>query len=139
MTGKQFRWILCFYCIIVAGSFVAGELSGSMVPETVRDLEATLAVRAMPSFLRGAVIVIVFGGGLTGLIGMFSYWGPSRYIFFVAVAAKVLLAPWFLPPWTADTVWSGMFGELELFLDGAILVLCLFGPAKGLFDKEQKN
>ena len=136
ITKKQFRWILCVYCIVVAGTIVADVLTESMVPEAVRELESTFAGRSLPFLLMFIAIgVAMLAGGLTGLIGMFCYCGPSRYIFLIAVMSKILLSP-LIAPWLVHTAWEAIFGELELLLDGAILVLCLVGPAKHLFERK---
>ncbi len=134
MTKKQFRWILCVYCAIVAASFIVEYLTESMVPENIPKMEPGWMI----SFPLIAIIicVVMLTVGLVGLIGMFCCWGPSRYLFLTAVMSSIFLLPLFAL-WTVHTGWYEMLGQLELILDGVILTLCLFGPAKHLFEKRK--
>lgn len=134
MTKKQLRWILCVYCIIVAGSFTVGYLTESMAPENI----PRLAPGWLISFPLMAMVIcaLMLFAGLAGLIGMFCCWGPSRYLFLAGVMSQIFLLPLFAL-WTVYTGWQEMFGELELLLDGVILTLCFWGPAKHLFEKRK--
>jgi len=132
MTKKQFRWILCIYCAIVAGSFIVELLTESMVPENIPRL-ASGWLLSFP-LVAMVICVLMLAAGLAGIIGMFCCWGPSRYIFLATVIGKVFLPPLYIL-WTVYTGWQEMFNGLEAIFDGAILTLCFWGPAKHLFEK----
>ena len=69
--------------------------------------------------------------GLAGFIGMFFLWPPAPCLFSIYVAAPILASSLL-----SHTVQSGieeLFGHLETFLEGVILTLIFFGPAKDLF------
>jgi hypothetical protein len=83
-------------------------------------------------------IWLVFGvfawAGVAGLIGMFFLWRPGCFLFLAGVCARVLF-PLTLVSWQTKSMWVGLFGELQLLLDGLIIALVFFGPAKALFRK----
>ena len=135
----QFRWLLASYILVVALSVLSDFWTASAVPDAVKQLEPSLPTQSMPLLLLLlGFLLCVLGAGLVGFIGMFCLWAPARFIYLVAVLLKILASP-VLAPWMVDTGWESLFGELELFLDGMILTLCLVGPAKELFMKKESN
>jgi hypothetical protein len=70
--------------------------------------------------------------GVVGFVGMFFFWPQAPFIYFSGVASKILFSP-LLPVKNPRTVWENMCGEIELFLDGLLMALVFFGPAKNLF------
>lgn len=138
MTKKQFRWVLCAYCVIVACSFIVGLWAEFMIPETIREMEPSLRWENSLPFLyiilriSQALLLAAF----VAIAGLFYFWSPSRYIFLAVTIVKIFLLPLCII-WMVHTGWQGMFDELELLLDGVILTLCFFGPAKHLFEKKK--
>lgn len=119
-------------------SILVGVVTKPLVPSIVRMLEPPLPGQSfLLQLLLRVFIAAVLGSCLVGLIGMFIFWSLSRYIYLVAVFLKILASP-LMASWMVETGWESLFEELELFLDGAILTLCLLGPAKHLFEKKEE-
>lgn len=134
MTAQQFTALLCLYVAVVVLNFLASRFVS--LPEHVAKVkpnrEEMLRQRSklyLAGF--GAANVLVIGCGLAGVVGMFLFWRFSPWVFGGAVFGKILLFR--LPFWKISTGLETMLTELELFLDGVILTLALFGPARHLF------
>lgn len=134
MTAKQFIALLCLYVAVVALNLFSGRLTS--LPEHV--------VKAKPNrqeilrqrsrlYLAGCLLanVLVVACGVVGILGMFLFWRFSPWVFGGAVIGKILLFR--LPFWKVASGLESILSELELFLDGVILTLALFGPARHLF------
>ena len=134
ISKTQFRILLTSYVFVVIFTILSDFWTTAVVPDAVRQLEPSHITQPM-SVLLLAMLFLIGITGIVGFIGMFRLWAPARYIFLIAVLLKVLGSP-LLTPWVALTAWETVFGELEIFLDGAILTLCIFGPAKKLFEKK---
>jgi len=138
MSRSQFRWLLVGYLAVVVLTILSDTMSASLIPKAVKELEASLQAQSPPSLLLLALMVATLCAGLIGFIGMFCFWPLSRRIYLIAIFLKILASP-LIMSWKVETGWESLFGELELFLDGVILTLCLAGPAKRLFDKQQES
>lgn len=139
MNKAQFRWLLIGYVVIVIMGFVLDHYSHLVIPDAVLKLEPSYAAESMPLRMVQMVYVpIMAGAGLIGIIGMFCLWSPSRYIFLLGVAMRILGFPFFFS-WTASTGWSGLVAGITVILEGNILTLTLFGPAKDLFAAKKKK
>jgi hypothetical protein len=127
------------YIIVVALTILSDFWTVSVVPDVVKELEPSLPLfHCLPLFLlQGIFLISVLAAGLVGFIGLFCFWSPARYIYLVAILLKIICAP-LLGSWMVYTGWEELFGELEIFLDGVILTLCLLGPAKHLFEKKEE-
>jgi len=134
MTATQFIALLCLYLAVVAFNFISGRLAP--LPEHV--------VKAKPNrqeilrqrsrvYLAGCLVanVLVMACGIVGILGMFLFWRFAPWLFGGAVIGKILLFR--LPFWKVSSGLESMLSELELFLDGVILTLAIFGPARHLF------
>ena len=139
MIKAQFRWLLIGYVVIVIMSFIPELYSHLIIPDVVLKLEPSYVAVAesMPLPLR-MVRPIMAGAGLMGIIGMFCLWSPGRYIFLLGVAMRTLGFPLFFS-WTVTTGWGVLFSEITVILDGTILTLSLFGPAKHLFNGKKSR
>lgn len=132
----QFRYILVVYIVVFVLGITVDSLTNSLVPAAVRELEPWLSTQYQ--FLRLVFCVALLGAGLIVFVGMFCFWSPARHIYLVTVFVKILASP-LMGTWSVETGWGSAFGGLELLLDGVILTLCLVGPAKHLFKKQQKE
>ena len=137
ITKTQFR-LLLGYIIVVALSVLSDIWTASVVPDIVKELEPSIPqVESMLLWiLQGAFIISPLILGLLGFIGMFCFWSASRYIYFIAIALKILQILT-MEAWMVYTNWDSFFVEIELFLDGVILTLCLLGPARHLFENKE--
>lgn len=140
MTKRQFRWLICIYCVVVACSFIAEIWAESTVPKTVREIEPSLRWEDSLTFLYIILRIsqAILLAALMSIVGLFYLWSPSRYIFLAVTICKILLIPLCII-WMVPTGWQVMFDELEVLLDGVILTICFFGPAKHLFCNSVKN
>ncbi len=126
--------MLVGYVIVVALCILSGDWTASVIPDVVKKLEPPLLpqTHSLPLLLlQGVFVISLLGAGLVGFIGMFCLWSPARYIYLIAIFFKITSTP--LTLWMVHTGWEELFGEVEIFLDGVILTLCLFGAAKHLF------
>ena len=73
------------------------------------------------------------GFGAVGFIGMFFLWHVAPYLFAAAIFFKVFLSPCVTKFWEITNVWEMMCSHTEHILDGVILMLVFFGPARHLF------
>lgn len=113
--------------------------TASVVPDVVKKLEPSGPAQSpLPVLLLFPLLIGVLGAGLVGFIGMFCFWSPARHIYLIAVLMKILVTP-LMTAWSVHTGWESLFGEMELFLDGIILTLCIVGPAKELFIKKETS
>ena len=127
------------YVVVVVLAPLSDVWTASLVPDAVKQLEPSLPTQSRPLLLLMLAFLLgVLGAGLVGFVGMFCFWGPARYIYLVGVLLKILAEP-LLGPWMVNTGWESLFVKLELFLDGAILTLCILGPAKELFTNQGKS
>ncbi len=77
-----------------------------------------------------------FGLAIIGVVGMLFFWSPSRYLFLVSLIIRTLVMSLHYK-WICITNLHGFFVAAENFLEGAIMALCLVGPAKNLFKKKR--
>ena len=136
---KHFRWLLVVYCIAVILEIALSLALESVIPTAVREIEPSISKQSQPLLLLlfGFSVAVLVGGAI-GLIGMFFFWPPSRYIFLVCVLLKILSTP-LHGPWIANIAVVEMIVGIEILLGGAILALCLFGPGKHFFEKMESN
>lgn len=139
MNKAQFRWLLIGYGVIVIMGFISDQYSHLVIPDAVLKLEPSYLAESMSLRMLQLVYVPILGSaGLIGIIGMFCLWSPGRYIFLLGVAMKILGAPLFFS-WGTSTGWSALFTGIAVILEGTILTLSLFGPAKDLFAVKKKK
>ncbi len=139
INKAQFRWLLAGYILVETSYMLSHFWTASLVPDAVKQLEPSLPIQSMPlQLLRLAFLLCAVSVGLVGFVGMFCLWAPARYIYLVGVFLKILAAP-LLAPWMVHTGWEHLFAGLEVFLDGAILTLCILGPAKDLFVRKDES
>jgi hypothetical protein len=138
MKRRTFRLIVCAYFLLVAAGIICGEFISSVVPPEI--------LKSVPiNFPESNIIVILgfcmFGAiilaGIVGVIGLFFFWPPSRYIYLAAVLSGIILEP-VMRPWYIHTGWTEIFGGLEGLLSGVIITLVFLGPARNLFERERK-
>jgi hypothetical protein len=75
----------------------------------------------------------ILGCGLVGFIGMFFLWYIAPFLFAVSIVGKHFSGPYLQVFWSIKNGWETLLGSLELFMDGVILTLVFFGPARPLF------
>ncbi len=137
ITKTKFRLLLLVYIIIVVLNGLSDIWTESVVPEIVKQLEPSLppTESTLAWLLQGVFLFSSLFAGLLGFIGMFFFWSVGRYIYLIGVVLKIVIGL-LMTSWIVNTGWEHFFGEVELFLDGVILTLCLYGPAKYLFIKK---
>jgi hypothetical protein len=139
ITKNQFRCLLVIYVIVAVVPILAEDRMASTIPDVVKDLEPPgfqPSKSLLLNILTGLFLISVLCAALVGFIGMFCLWSPARYIYLIAVFFKITYSP--LTLWMVHTGWRELFGEMEIFLDGVILTLCLLGSAKHLFESKTK-
>ena len=127
MNKGQFRWLLIIYVDVIVMALITEQYRHLLIHDVVIKMD--------PAYLSSGGLIyllISIGAGFVGIIGMFCFWRPGRYIFLLSVVMNLFLYPLFLS-WRAETGWHFFFSGIELTLEGAILTLALFGPAKHLF------
>jgi len=134
MTYQQLILILCGYALVVAGGFLVGKIVP--LPDHVERAKPNRKeILAQKSKLYLGVFTItsclVVGAGIVGFIGLFFRWHLAPWIFAGSLAGKILLFPSVF--WKVRSGLEDMFSDLELLLDGVILTLVFFGPARPLF------
>jgi len=132
MQRKHFIFILIAYIVVIIGGGVSVSLTRFLIPSAVVEIEE-MDEPSLSVLIIGPIIIL---GAVVGLIGMLCFWRPAIYIFTAAVIAKIILSP-ILGTWKAVASWETVFGELEILLDGIIITLIFFGPAKNLFIKNK--
>ncbi|MCX6999985.1 MAG: hypothetical protein NT106_06800 [Candidatus Sumerlaeota bacterium] len=125
ITKKQFRWLLIVYFLIILFSIIAHNFTHSFIPDWKDS-----PMMSTPFFFIFFAIIVAY---LTGLIGMFLFMNPSRYIFFISSLCKMLMCSFILRSWDTKTGWCNLFDGLVLFMEGAIVLISIIGPAKHLF------
>lgn len=139
MNKAQFRWLLIAYVVVLAMTVIPELYRHLVIPDVVLKLEPAFATESTSfTLLKLIYLLLSLGAGLIGIIGMFCLWRPGRYFFLLGVAMKIFSFPLFLS-WGAATGWSIFFTDIELLLDGTILTLAMFGPAKYLFPREKSG
>ncbi|QHI68338.1 hypothetical protein [Tichowtungia aerotolerans] len=138
INKTQFRWLLVGYFVVGVAAMTSYFLDASVVPSIVRDLEPKTPTQSLPLLiLLLAFLIVLLGTAVVGFIGMFRFSSRSRYIYLGALLVSILIRP--LDKWCVQTGWEALFSELDMFLGGAILALCIVGPAKELFIKKESN
>ena len=135
VTHIQFIVILCVYVIIIVLSVIAEECVS--LPEDARAAKPNL--RKNFKFKSKANLAVFFftsvfvvSCGIIGFIGMLFFWPAAPWIFGYGVVGRILLTRI-----VAEVIVEGglkhMFYEVELLLEGVIITLIFFGPARQLF------
>ena len=135
MTHSQFIGLLCVYGI----TYILSEIAEKCVslpqhviaakPNLIKNLKLKSKFY-LACFL--LVTVVVAACGIIGFVGMLFFWPTAPWIFGCGVVGKILLSRIV----SAVIIQGGvkhMFNEIELLLNGVILTLIFFGPAKQLF------
>jgi hypothetical protein len=134
MNATQFIALLCLYLAVVAFNFLSGRFARppEHLAKAKPNRQEILRQRSKVYLAAFSLAnVLVMACGVFGLLGMFLFWRFSPWVFGGAVIGKILLFR--LPFWRVSSGLESMLSELELFLDGVILTLALFGPARHLF------
>ena len=128
MTKAQFRGVLVVYFLFLAGRRFAPYSRESIIPQVVRQAEPSTSPTVG---LLSALGILLF---VVGMVGMFFFWRPSRYVFVCGMLlyAGVIL---FDSPWFAGIAWGGFCGYIQHVLQGVIVVLAFVGPAHTFFEK----
>lgn len=134
MTQAQFIALLCVYVIVVVLTFVADRFT--QVPEHVVSAKPNrqeILGRKSKLYIGVFTIVnaLVIGCGVVAVIGMFFFWHIAPWLFAGSVAARIFLFATLF--WKVRSGLEDMLNEIELLLDGVILTLVFFGPARHLF------
>jgi hypothetical protein len=72
-------------------------------------------------------------GGIVGFVGLFILWKRAPVIYCSALFGKIFLKPLFNPVVVSQNCWEELSATVEYVLDGFIMALIFFGPAKHLF------
>ncbi len=133
MSRKQFRLLLVLNVVLEGGATFLHFTGRGAVPDVVKELEPLGFTHSMTlTFLAAGLGLAITVAALVGIVGMFFFWSPARYIY--AASLILMIVTMFVSsPWGIFTRWSGLLGEFEKLLDGVILTLALAGPAKDLF------
>ncbi len=135
MTQLQWIALLCAYVVVVALGFVAGRFV--VLPTEVNDAKLRAEKELKRKIQSNPLVILVnlleMGLGAVGFVGMFFLWHLAPYLFAAAIFCKVFLPPYPATSWHAASGWQMMLFHVEFILDGAILVIAFFGPARHLF------
>ena len=103
---------------------------------TIRCRGSYPAAYSAPFDLGLAVLLMI--SLAVGLIGLLCLWNPARYIFAAAVVGMIMVSPLY-SLWWVHTSWELIFFETSRLLEGVIIALVYFGPAKVLFTRKDKK
>lgn len=134
MTRQHFIILLLVYGAVVFLGVMAGKVS--RLPDQVQSAKPNrmeiLKQRSriyVGLFAITSILVVICG--IVGFLGMFFFWRFAPWIFGLGVFVKTLFFRTVF--WKVQSGLEHMFNELELLLDGVVLTLVFFGPAKQLF------
>jgi hypothetical protein len=134
MTQQQFIALLCVYGIVVILAFVTEKFTPLPVHvSSAKPNRAEILKRKPKAYLGlfALTAALVIGCTIIGFVGMFFFWHVAPWIFACGVAGQILLFPAVF--WSVQSGLVHRLNELELLLDGVILILVFFGPARQLF------
>ncbi|MBI3850479.1 MAG: hypothetical protein HY298_09465 [Verrucomicrobia bacterium] len=134
MTQQQFNVLLCVYALVVTLGFVVGKFV--LLPDHVVSAKPNRMdiLRGKSKFYLAVFTLantLVIGCGVVGFIGMFFLWQFAPWLFAGSITGKIFLFPTTF--WNVRSGLDHMVNEIELLLDGIILTLVFFGPARNLF------
>lgn len=100
-------------------------MSGSQLPETLRDYKESIGATPTPGLLAGVLLAFsVILLALIGTIGLLFFWRPARIIYTIATLAAFPLSFPFGP--IVSTEWTHFFTTASTCLGGVIWALMYF-------------
>ena len=136
INKTQFRWLLAGYFFISLLTMIFCLVDSPSVPEIVKDLEPGIPQYPLPIMLFWLIFLItLLVVSIVSFIGIFRLSSRARYYYLGAFLTSIALHP-LLDTWDVYTGWQSLSIELNSFLGGVIITLCIAGPAKELFTKK---
>jgi hypothetical protein len=139
MTRNAFRLLLLFYILLfILGTINIFMIEGKFIPSDIieRAKKAEFIFMDDTPFVIQVIIVAIMGltilTGFVGFLGMLFFWSKSRYLFALAIILRILLT--FSEKWGVSSSLNSFLGEFVTLLDGIIICLIFWGPAKSLFE-----
>ncbi|MBK1877317.1 hypothetical protein [Pelagicoccus mobilis] len=136
MDQATFKVLLSIYTIYVIYQVVLP----SKDPSLSRKEHSEKAVRMFRSLsvarrtIGISLSLTIYALAATGIAGMFFFWPPARWLFLSAVILTVFgQVRWPIQPMKTHT--EVIRNEIELFLDGALVVLVFFSPVSQFFNQ----
>jgi hypothetical protein len=137
MTHLQLICLLLVYLFVVALHATLSKLTPLYGNEPRKDyLKEYLSSHRIPKWYNLLVCIVgssVALGGVVGMAGLFLLWRQAPVIYCSALLGKVFLSPVLIPIPNRNNCWEDLCSGLELMLDGFLMALIFFGPAKHLF------
>lgn len=104
---------------------------------SAKNIEALPApINLIPATSLALIAVTALGKLLIllGVIGLFFFWKPARYIFFIG--SFVIISSVFFHPPHFKTSLDVAFFVIWIVLTSGIILLCFFGPISGYFERK---
>jgi len=131
-TKAQFRWLLVAYLLVTACNVASSCFFWyRLVPERYQDLarECWELRESVPWSY--PLWYSLLGLMAIGLVGMFLFWRPARWIFFASLVAG--FATYFPPDAGLATDIGLLVDSLDTLLAGIVVALAFFAPVRRFF------
>jgi hypothetical protein len=137
MTHLQFTYLLLAYVCVLIASVLVGKFTPLYGNQPRIDyLKQYFRTTKIPKWYQ--ILVILVGSsvmlcGAIGFVGLLLFWRPAPLIYCTAIVGRTFLGPFLIPIPNRQNCWEGMVSGIGILLDGFIIALTLFGPAKNFF------
>ena len=143
MSKTAFRVLVVLYILLIPLGAVDLIVEGKLVPHDVihRAQKADfLFMDETPMVIQiilVSVMIMTILFVIVGIIGMYFFWNPARYLFLASAILMTLLA--FSSKWDVGSCYNTAIGGISVLLEGMIISLVFWGPAKVYFKVKDKN
>jgi len=135
MTYIPFALLLTAYVILVASDYIAGALP--IHPDRVRIDAVKEHLTNRPKLfvaiygIASSIFIILF---ISGLIGLYFLWAFAPYLFLAGLIGKFADSI-VIPVKNERNQLERILEEIQFLLEGFLLAILFFGPAKHLFSE----
>ena len=128
MTTRVFRILVLISLVLSIASVVSEIMSGSQLPEPLREHREKMGEEMTPRLLAGVMVALsVMLLGFIGTVGLLFFWRPARPIYTIATVAAFPLSFAFGP--IVSTELNHFLMVTSTFLGGVIWASMYFSPA----------
>jgi hypothetical protein len=131
----RLKLLLCMEVLFIICTIALGIFDDSLLPEQLRDYEASVA--NAPHTLIGGIVVavdmVLLATALTATIGLFLSWRPARALFLWTRIAVVVSSPLQGP--NVESGWENLFDGAAVLVAGVIIGMLYYSQLRELYDK----
>jgi len=131
----RLKLLLCIEALFIICTIALGIFGDSLLPEQLRDYEASVA--NAPDTLIGGIVVavemVLLATALTATIGLFLSWRPARGLYLWTRIAVVVTSPLDGP--NVVSGWEDMFDGSAILVAGVIIGMLYYSQIRELYDK----